>query len=125
MPRKDHVIIAGAGFAGLACARELGRRNVRATIIDRQNYHLFVPLLYQVATGSQMRSGTIERGRRRQPDHKTVQDHRKSKRSGDPRGSQRRGAGSTTGTGMTEPAERRATRSALVRPALENIPGGG
>jgi len=52
MPRKDHVIIAGAGFAGLACARELGRRNVRATIIDRQNYHLFVPLLYQVATAA-------------------------------------------------------------------------
>lgn len=47
-----HVVVVGAGFAGLSCARELGRHNVRATIIDRQNYHLFVPLLYQVATAA-------------------------------------------------------------------------
>lgn len=50
--RNNHVIVAGAGFAGLACARELGRRNIRTTVIDRQNYHLFVPLLYQVATAA-------------------------------------------------------------------------
>jgi NADH dehydrogenase len=47
-----HVVIVGAGFGGLACARRLGGSGVRATIIDRRNYHLFVPLLYQVATAA-------------------------------------------------------------------------
>lgn len=45
-----HIVIAGAGFGGLACAWELGGKAVRATIVDRRNFHLFVPLLYQVAT---------------------------------------------------------------------------
>lgn len=45
-----HVIIVGAGFGGLAVARGLRDRAVRVTIIDRQNHHLFQPLLYQVAT---------------------------------------------------------------------------
>lgn len=47
-----HVVIVGAGFGGLACAKELGKAGVNATIIDRRNYHLFVPLLYQVATAA-------------------------------------------------------------------------
>jgi NADH:ubiquinone reductase (H+-translocating) len=47
-----HVVIVGAGFAGLACAAKFGGTNIRVTIIDRQNYHLFVPLLYQVATAA-------------------------------------------------------------------------
>jgi NADH:quinone reductase (non-electrogenic) len=47
-----HVVIIGAGFGGLACARGLGGAPVRVTVIDRQNYHLFVPLLYQVATAA-------------------------------------------------------------------------
>jgi NADH dehydrogenase len=47
-----HVVIVGAGFGGLACARMLGGSGVRVTIIDRRNYHLFVPLLYQVATAA-------------------------------------------------------------------------
>jgi len=47
-----HVVIVGAGFGGLACAAELGGTNVRVTVIDRRNYHLFVPLLYQVATAA-------------------------------------------------------------------------
>ena len=46
------VLILGAGFAGLAAARELGRAPVRVVVIDRQNHHLFQPLLYQVATAS-------------------------------------------------------------------------
>ena len=46
------VVIVGAGFAGLACAAKLGGTNIRVTVIDRQNYHLFVPLLYQVATAA-------------------------------------------------------------------------
>lgn len=45
-------MIIGAGFAGLACARALGSSSARVTIIDRQNYHLFIPLLYQVATAA-------------------------------------------------------------------------
>jgi NADH:quinone reductase (non-electrogenic) len=44
------VVIIGAGFAGLTAAKELGKAPVRLTVIDRRNYHLFQPLLYQVAT---------------------------------------------------------------------------
>ena len=45
-----HVVIVGGGFAGINAARELGnKRDVRVTLIDRKNYHLFQPLLYQVA----------------------------------------------------------------------------
>lgn len=49
---RPHVVVVGAGFAGLACASELGNTNIRVTVIDRRNYHLFVPLLYQVATAA-------------------------------------------------------------------------
>src|SRR3989440_3762683 len=45
------VIIVGAGFGGLACARKLDGQPVTVTLLDRHNYHLFTPLLYQVATG--------------------------------------------------------------------------
>jgi NADH dehydrogenase len=45
-------VIVGAGFAGLVCARALGGAAIRVTVIDRHNYHLFVPLLYQVATAA-------------------------------------------------------------------------
>src|SRR5579863_3063835 len=47
-----HVIIVGAGFAGLHAARGLRNAPVRITVIDRTNHHLFQPLLYQVATAS-------------------------------------------------------------------------
>ena len=47
-----HVLILGGGFGGLDAARALGRADVRVTLIDRHNYHLFQPLLYQVATAS-------------------------------------------------------------------------
>lgn len=49
---RPHVVVLGAGFGGLAAARELRRSQVRVTIIDRKNYHLFQPLLYQVATAA-------------------------------------------------------------------------
>jgi NADH dehydrogenase len=45
------VVIVGGGFAGLNVALGLGRCDVRVTLIDRRNFHLFQPLLYQVATG--------------------------------------------------------------------------
>src|SRR5262249_54691670 len=49
---QPRVVIIGAGFAGIACAKELGGADARVTLIDRRNYHLFVPLLYQVATAA-------------------------------------------------------------------------
>ena len=49
----DHrVVILGGGFGGLSAALRLRRAPVQVTLIDRCNYHLFQPLLYQVATGS-------------------------------------------------------------------------
>src|SRR5215467_7636200 len=47
---RPHVVILGAGFAGLYAARALGKLPVRVTLVDRKNHHTFQPLLYQVAT---------------------------------------------------------------------------
>ncbi len=49
---KKQVVIIGGGFGGLRAARALKAAPVDVTLIDRRNYHLFQPLLYQVATGS-------------------------------------------------------------------------
>jgi NADH dehydrogenase len=50
---SHRVLIVGGGFAGLYAARELGKAaNIELTVIDRRNFHLFQPLLYQVATGA-------------------------------------------------------------------------
>src|ERR1700744_4732125 len=47
-----HAVIVGGGFAGMNCARKLAANpNVRVTLLDKNNYHQFQPLLYQVATG--------------------------------------------------------------------------
>lgn len=46
---RPHVVIIGAGFGGMEAARRLARAPVRVTLIDRENYHTFQPLLYQVA----------------------------------------------------------------------------
>lgn len=48
--RRPLVVIAGAGFGGLTCARALKHAPVDVLIVDRNNYHLFTPLLYQVAS---------------------------------------------------------------------------
>ncbi|MFQ5524638.1 MAG: NAD(P)/FAD-dependent oxidoreductase [Thermoanaerobaculia bacterium] len=50
-PNRHRVVIVGGGFAGLAAAKGLKRAPVEVTLVDRRNYHLFQPLLYQVATG--------------------------------------------------------------------------
>jgi NADH dehydrogenase len=47
---RARVVIVGAGFGGLECARELDRAAVDVLLLDRSGYHLFTPLLYQVAT---------------------------------------------------------------------------
>ncbi|WP_408967583.1 NAD(P)/FAD-dependent oxidoreductase [Planktothrix sp.] len=47
-----HVVIVGGGFGGLYAAKTLGCSPVKVTLIDKRNFHLFQPLLYQVATGS-------------------------------------------------------------------------
>ncbi|WP_375771430.1 NAD(P)/FAD-dependent oxidoreductase [Archangium gephyra] len=47
-----HVVILGGGFGGLYAARSLREAPVRVTVVDRQNHHLFQPLLYQVATAT-------------------------------------------------------------------------
>jgi NADH dehydrogenase len=52
MSERWKVVIVGGGFGGLAAARALKSKPVDVTLIDRRNYHLFQPLLYQVATGS-------------------------------------------------------------------------
>lgn len=45
-----HVVIVGGGFGGMQAAKALGKRAVQVTVIDRNNFHLFQPMLYQVAT---------------------------------------------------------------------------
>ena len=52
MSSEPHVVIIGGGFGGLDAARALASAAVRITLLDRHNYHLFQPLLYQVATAS-------------------------------------------------------------------------
>lgn len=49
---KKHVIIVGAGFAGIAAAKKLSNKDCYVTIINKTNFHLFQPLLYQVATST-------------------------------------------------------------------------
>jgi NADH dehydrogenase len=50
--KRPHVVIVGAGFGGLAAAKCLAGREVDVTLVDRRNYHVFQPLLYQVATAA-------------------------------------------------------------------------
>jgi NADH dehydrogenase len=49
--KRHHVVIIGGGFGGLYAAKALRRAPVRVTLVDKRNFHLFQPLLYQVATG--------------------------------------------------------------------------
>ena len=49
---RQQIVIIGGGFGGLYAAKALGSSDVDVTLIDKRNFHLFQPLLYQVATGS-------------------------------------------------------------------------
>ena len=75
------VVVVGAGFAGVACAKELAKHGVRVVVIDRNNYHQFQPLLYQVATAQ---SGVADiarslRGIFRKDESVTVKTRRSSR----------------------------------------------
>jgi NADH dehydrogenase len=52
MDAKLRVVIVGGGFGGLYAAKRLGHAPISLTLVDRRNFHLFQPLLYQVATGA-------------------------------------------------------------------------
>ena len=60
---RPHVVVLGAGFAGLAAVRALRHAPVRTTLVDRHSYSTFQPLLYQVATGA-LNPGDITYGAR-------------------------------------------------------------
>src|ERR1700678_3520593 len=49
---NPHIVVLGGGFGGLNLAKSLRNTTAQVTLIDRQNHHLFQPLLYQVATAS-------------------------------------------------------------------------
>src|SRR5262245_17528799 len=49
--KVPRVVIVGGGFGGLYTARSLAKAPIRVTLVDRRNYHLFRPMMYQVATG--------------------------------------------------------------------------
>lgn len=51
-PSKPRIVIVGAGFGGLECAKALARTDAEIVLVDRENHHCFQPLLYQVATAA-------------------------------------------------------------------------
>ena len=55
-----HVVIVGGGFAGVHACKALANADVRITLIDKRNFNLFQPLLYQVSTGLVSRGDLIE-----------------------------------------------------------------
>ncbi|MDZ7691625.1 MAG: FAD-dependent oxidoreductase [Balneolaceae bacterium] len=52
MADQEHAIVIGGGFGGISAAKELRNSDMKVTIIDKNNHHLFQPLLYQVATAA-------------------------------------------------------------------------
>jgi len=68
----ERVVVIGAGFAGVAVAKGLGAAGVPVTLVDKQNYHLFQPLLYQVATAALSPADIAEPVRRMLRRHPSV-----------------------------------------------------
>src|ERR1051325_792315 len=68
----ERVVVIGAGFAGVAVAKGLGAAGVPLTLVDKQNYHLFQPLLYQVATAALSPADIAEPVRRMLRRHPSV-----------------------------------------------------
>lgn len=66
---RKRVVVVGAGFGGLSCARKLSGHGLEILLVDRNNYTLFQPLLYQVATAALHREVIAE------PIHHIIQDH--------------------------------------------------
>ena len=56
---KKRIVIVGGGFGGLKIARKLKRQHYQVVLLDKNNYHLFQPLLYQVATSGIAHSAPI------------------------------------------------------------------
>jgi len=73
LPHDFAIVIVGAGFAGLEVAKELGRAGIGVTVLDRQNHHLFQPLLYQVATAGLSAADIAEPVRKVLRGHESVQ----------------------------------------------------
>jgi NADH dehydrogenase len=69
----NRVIVIGAGFAGIEVARGLGAAGIPVTLIDRQNHHLFQPLLYQVATAALSPADIAEPIRKMLRGHQSVE----------------------------------------------------
>ncbi len=67
------IVVIGAGFAGIEVARGLGAAGIAVTLIDRQNHHLFQPLLYQVATAALSPADIAEPIRKMLRDHPSVE----------------------------------------------------
>ncbi|MBQ9615666.1 MAG: FAD-dependent oxidoreductase, partial [Selenomonadaceae bacterium] len=50
MNNKPHIVVVGSGFGGIKLCKLLAKEDVEVTLVDRHNFHLFQPLLYQVST---------------------------------------------------------------------------
>jgi NADH dehydrogenase len=72
---RPSVVIVGGGFAGIGCAKELAKHGCTVTLIDRNNYHQFQPLLYQVATAELAPSDIARPLRAVFSKHKNVRVH--------------------------------------------------
>ena len=116
-PERKQVVIVGGGFGGLEAAKALDGRDVDVTLIDRANYHLFQPLLYQVAMAglspadiaSPIRGILAE-----QPNVRVVLGDVSARRSRRPARLRRRDEPSPT-TGSSSPWARRPRTSATTR----------
>ena len=115
---RPHVVVLGGGLAGVACAHRLGDEGVEVTLVDRNDYHQFQPLLYQVAT-SQLPAEDIARPHRTIfRDHPTVEVVTAEVVAGRPR----RRAACTLADGETVTGSH-LVMAAGARPKFFGVPG--